>query len=134
MLGKIDLSVTELAQFNLNLTGNDIDTLSEKWEGMALVPALDGNLNDYFLFLGNDNDLQTANGLLTRADGTSLGYAAGLENDTTLLAFRVTIAPVPAALWLFAPAVLGLGRLQRHHVGTQTLPDTVVLELNPSTV
>lgn len=110
ILGKIDLGVTELEHFGVNLTANDINTLSEKWEGMALVPTLDGNPNDYFLFLGNDNDFQTASGFLTQADGTTLGYVADLENDTMLLAFRVTIAPVPV------PAARVFGRLKEQPV------------------
>lgn len=115
MLGRVDLGITELEQFGLNLAGNDINTLSEKWEGMALVPTLDGNLNDYFLFLGNDNDFQTATGFLTLADGSTLNYDAGLENDTMILAYRVTIQPVPlpAALCMFAPALAGLATFRR---------------------
>lgn len=115
MLGRVDLGITELEQFGLNLAANDSNTLSEKWEGMALVPTLDGNLNDYFLFVGNDNDFQTRTGSLTQADGTTLIYDAGLENDTMILAYRVTIqpVPVPAAVWLFASAVVGLGRFRR---------------------
>jgi hypothetical protein len=112
MLGKLDLSVTELEQFGLNLLANDGDanTLSEKWEALALVPTLDGHVNDYFLFLGNDNDFQTATGWLTLADGSAFGYDAGLENDTMLQAWRVTVAPVPVpgAVWLLGSALLPL--------------------------
>jgi hypothetical protein len=114
MLGKLDLGVTELEQFGLNLLGNDGDTntISEKWEGMALVPTNDGNPNDYFLFIGNDNDFQTTTGTLTQAGGTSMGYNAGLENDTMVLAYRVTIVPEPGslALLLGGVALLGLRR------------------------
>jgi hypothetical protein len=39
---------------------NDRNNLSEKWEGMALVPALDpANPQDFFLFVSNDNDFVT---------------------------------------------------------------------------
>ena len=115
MLGKIDLGDTEIGQFGLNLLGNDgdINTLSEKWEAMALVPTNDGNPNDYFLFIGNDNDFQTQTGLLTQADGTSLAYNAGLENDTMVLAYRVTIVPEPCSALLLlggGTALLGLRR------------------------
>ncbi len=115
MLGKLDLGVTELAQFGLNLLGNngDINTISEKWEAMALVPTNDGNPNDYFLFIGNDNDFQTQTGLLTQADGTSLGYDAGFENDNMVLAYRVTIVPEPCSALLLlgaGTALLGLRR------------------------
>ena len=35
LLGKLDLNITELAQFGLNLDAapGDLNTLSEKWEG-----------------------------------------------------------------------------------------------------
>jgi 2',3'-cyclic-nucleotide 2'-phosphodiesterase (5'-nucleotidase family) len=92
MLGKLDLGVTELEQFGLNFSANngDTNTLSEKWEGLSLVSTKDAaNPNDYFLFVGNDNDFQTATGSLNQADGTSLAYNAGLENDTMVLAYRV---------------------------------------------
>ena len=54
----------ELAKFGLhNGPPNDRDNLSEKWEGMALVPALDpANPSDFFLFITNDNDFITQNG------------------------------------------------------------------------
>ena len=125
ILGKLDLGITELEQFGLNLKPNDssdINSLSEKWEGMALVSALDAlNPNDYFLFLGNDNDFQTANGTLTRADGTPLSYNAGRENDTMLLAFRVSIVPgpsvpAPSALALLALGLVGACLRYRHRV------------------
>jgi hypothetical protein len=79
---------------------------------MALVPTNDGNPNDYFLFIGNDNDFQTTTGTLTQAGGTSMGYNAGLENDTMVLAYRVTIVPEPGslALLLGGVALLGLRR------------------------
>jgi hypothetical protein len=117
MLGKLDLGVTELEQFSLNLLANDGDmnTISEKWEGMALVPTLDGNPYDYFLFLGNDNDFQTTTGFLTQADGSTLAYDAGLNNDTMILAWRVSIqpVPVPAAVWLMGSALAGLYGVRR---------------------
>ena len=69
--------------------------------------------NDYFLFLGNDNDFQTSTGTLTRADGTSLNYDAGLENDTMLLAFRVSVVPEPGALALLTLGSLAMVGLQR---------------------
>ncbi len=70
-----------------------LDTLSEKWEGLALMPALDPDRpNDYFLFVANDNDFLTT-------DGFQAGeaYAAAFDNDTMFLAYRVRIAEVPAA-------------------------------------
>jgi hypothetical protein len=106
MLGKLDLGITELAQFGLNLLGNDGDdnTIAEKWEGLALVPTNDGT-GEYFLFIGNDNDFQTRTGTLLQADGTTLAYDAGLENDTMILAFRIAIIPEPSSLAMMAGAI-----------------------------
>ena len=127
MLGKLDLSVTELEQFGLNLNAapGELNTLSEKWEAMALVSALDPNApNDFFLFIGNDNDFLTQSGKLLDASGVLQNYDAGLENDTMLLAFRVSVVPEPAT-WLLLTAglavALGFGR-RRHGAWRRTAP------------
>lgn len=82
----------ELSRFGLvNGVVAGLDNLSEKWEGLALVPAMDPDApNDYFLFVANDNDFLTT-------DGFQVGqaYDAGFDNDTMFLAWRVTMAPVP---------------------------------------
>ncbi|HEY5892374.1 MAG TPA: esterase-like activity of phytase family protein [Chthoniobacterales bacterium] len=109
LLGKLDLGVTELEQFglNLNTAPGDINSLSEKWEGLSLVSANDPNApNDYFLFFGNDNDFLTGSGLMLNENGTPFSYDAGLENDTLLLAFRVQIIPEPGVM-----ALVGVGSL-----------------------
>jgi hypothetical protein len=81
---------TELTKFGLhNGPPNDRDDLSEKWEGMALVPALDPeNPNDFFLFITNDNDFITQNGYQV---GAPYKDASGLEVDTMILVYRVTL-------------------------------------------
>ncbi len=116
MLGKLDLGVTELEQFNLNLGANngDLNTISEKWEAMSLVPANDGT-GEFFLFVGNDNDFQTQTGTLIQANGTNVSYNAGLENDTMVLAFRVAVVPEPSSALLLASGagLLGLRRRLR---------------------
>ena len=104
MLGKLDLNIAEVAKFGLNLNAGpgDINTISEKWEGLGLVSCSDAaNPNDYFLFVGNDNDFQTATGKYMSANGTLLDYNAGLENDTVVLAYRVRfVQPLsPVNLW-----------------------------------
>lgn len=78
----------QLAKFGLNNGPQDnANTLSEKWEALALVPALDpATPNDWFLFVGNDNDFITTNGL---QDGTS--YAAAFDNDTMVLVYRLSL-------------------------------------------
>lgn len=85
----VDLNnAAQLAKFGLNNGPVDnVNTLSEKWEALALVPAFDpGAPNDWFLFVGNDNDFITTNGF---QDGAP--YAAALDNDNMVLVYRVTI-------------------------------------------
>ena len=111
LIGKLDLSVTELAQFgiNLNTAPGDINTLSEKWEAMSLVSALDPAApNDFFLFVANDNDFLTAQTKMFDANGVLQTYSNNLENDTVVLAYRVTIAPVPEVSTLAAGSAFTL--------------------------
>jgi hypothetical protein len=87
----IDINDTaELRKFGLhNGEPNDRNNLSEKWEGMTLVPALDpANPGDYFLFITNDNDFITQNGYQA---GAAYRDASGLEVDTMLLVYRITL-------------------------------------------
>ena len=84
----IDLNdKTQLDKFGLNNSANDnSDTLAEKWESLALVPALDASApDDFFLLVGNDNDFTTTDGF---QDGTS--YKASQNIDTMILAYRLT--------------------------------------------
>lgn len=110
------LNSTQLAKFNVELDTSGLPsayqvsklTLSEKWEGLSLVPAKDPNRpNDYFLFVGNDDDFLTSNGRIRGPDGTIVSYngfngysplrlpapvdSPNNENDTVFLAYRVTI-------------------------------------------
>ena len=80
----------ELSKFGLhNGPPNDSNNLSEKWEGMTLVPALDpANPNDFFLFVTNDNDFITQNGYQA---GAAYKDASGVEVDTMLLVYRITL-------------------------------------------
>jgi hypothetical protein len=107
------LNTNQLGKFNIQFdtgTGQVTKlTMGEKWEGMALVPAKDPtNPNDYFLFVGNDNDFLTSAGQIKGPDGTIVNYngfngypanripapvdSPNSENDTRILVFRVTIA------------------------------------------
>ena len=88
-------SMLELEKFylNINAAPGDTNSLSKKWKVLALVPARDPLApNDYFLFLGNDNDFLTTTGKYLDASGTLQNYDAGLENDTMILAYRVRIS------------------------------------------
>ena len=118
MLGKLDLSISELAQFglNLNTAPGDLNTLSEKWEGLSLVSAQDPSApRDYFLFIGNDNDFLSATGKYMDASGNLQSYNAGLENDTMILAWRVQIVPEPStyALGCLGTLVVAISRRRR---------------------
>lgn len=81
---------SQLAKFGLrNGPIDDNNNLSEKWEALSLVPALDPAApNDYFLFVGNDNDFITQSGL---QDGTAYAHPSGMENDSMLLVYRLTL-------------------------------------------
>lgn len=115
LLGKLDLTVSELSQFGLNLNNapGDANTISEKWEALSLVPANDPLApNDYFLFVGNDNDFLTRTGSYTDANGNLQTYDAGLENDTMVLAFRVSaVVPEPATNGAIAAVAMAVGGL-----------------------
>jgi hypothetical protein len=95
------IDAAQLAKFGLNTNDGSTATrtsatISEKWEGMALVSALDSTKpNDYFLFVANDNDFLTAKLKMKATDGTTVTTAGSLgvsvENDTMFLAYRVTL-------------------------------------------
>jgi len=68
---------------------NDRNNLSEKWEAMTLVSALDPAApDDYFLFVANDNDFITQDGFQA---GAPYKDASGADVDTMLLVYRVTL-------------------------------------------
>lgn len=81
---------SELNKFGLhNGEPNGRNNLSEKWEGMTLVPALDpANPQDFFLFVSNDNDFITQNGYQV---GASYKDESGADIDTLLLVYRLTL-------------------------------------------
>ena len=80
----------QLSKFGLhNGAPNDRDNLSEKWEGMALVPALDAaNPRDFFLFVMNDNDFITQRGYQV---GAPYKDESGADVDTLLLVYRIVL-------------------------------------------
>jgi len=95
--------ISELNRFGLtNGVLEGFDNLSEKWEGLALLPALDPTApRDWFLFVANDNDFLTTDGF-----HAGEAYSAEFDNDTMFLAYRVRITEVPEPA---APVSLLLG-------------------------
>jgi len=78
----------QLNKFGLHNGGaQDANLLAEKWEAMGLLPVLDAaKPDDFFLFVGNDNDFLTRNGYQVGA-----AYDAGTNVDTMLLVYRLTL-------------------------------------------
>ena len=113
------LNVQQLARFGLNINtvgaigvaslssipgasgvaAQNVNSLSEKWEALSVVPCLDAaNPNDYFLLVGNDNDFITADGKMlgTSYNGvvngtSSTGKEETVENKNRILVYRVTL-------------------------------------------
>jgi len=112
------LNVNQLARFGLNMntvstlgaaslaitpgvavTPQNVNSLSEKWEALSVVPCLDAaNPNDYFMLVGNDNDFitstgtmlgQSYNGVVTPTSGS--GSSETVENKNRILVYRVTL-------------------------------------------
>jgi hypothetical protein len=83
------LDTRELGRFGLNTRDPaDVRTLSEKWEGLALVPVGDPTApDDFFLFVGNDNDFKAPHAI---HNDTALGPNAVVV-DTMVLVWRVTL-------------------------------------------
>jgi hypothetical protein len=74
---------------NGNGTPNDGNDLYEKWESLAVVPVDDPHApNDYFLFVGSDNDFITQDGSMV---GVPYHDASGFNVDTLVLVYRVTL-------------------------------------------
>jgi len=81
---------TQLSRFGLhNGAPSDSNDLYEKWESMAVVPVGDRQApNDYFLFVGSDNDFITQDGHMA---GQTYQDATGANVDTLVLVYRVTL-------------------------------------------
>ncbi|MEI9888612.1 MAG: esterase-like activity of phytase family protein [Rhizomicrobium sp.] len=63
--------------------------ISEKWEGMALVPVLEENApQDFFLFVSNDNDFLTPSGCVMPG---VVNCNSAVENDNMVLVWRLTL-------------------------------------------
>ncbi len=123
------LNPTQLARVGMNLTRLPLSTpttLSEKIEAMALAPVLEeGAPQDFFLFVGNDNDFQATAGRFNGAAAT-LGAGDGTgSNDSVMLVYRLTLPTYvdPQALQamnLTAPDVLYGTRMAMNGLGRST--------------
>ena len=80
----------QLARFGLhNGAPNDSSNLYEKWESMALAPIRDPRApDDYFLFVGSDNDFITQDGMMA---GKPYQDASGANVDSVVLVYRVQL-------------------------------------------
>jgi hypothetical protein len=100
------LNTFDLSRFGLNTNisaqfpNGDSNTLSEKWEGMSLLPDLStADPTDFFLFLANDNDFLTSNGTMVTIDGQTSHYSDAIDNDTMFMVYRVSIPTPGAECW-----------------------------------
>jgi hypothetical protein len=92
------LNPVQLARLGMNLftAPSDRFSLSEKWEALAVAPALDPAApNDVFLLVGNDNDFLTGkgqvNGQTFDAGLTNAKGSGGGDNDSVILVYRLTL-------------------------------------------
>ena len=79
-----------LDQRQLARVGLTTHDLSEKWEAMDIVPALDpDHPDDHFLLVGNDNDFIARH---CRMSGRPCD--ADIDNDNRILVYRIGLPPV----------------------------------------
>jgi len=102
------LNPAQLAKFGLNTapSNQNVNTLSEKWEALSVVPLNDPAApNDYLLLVGNDNDFRAPivyhNGV---AVGTNTVFA-----DNMLLAFRIGADATAPTIACPAPGTVNAG-------------------------
>jgi hypothetical protein len=123
------LNPTQLARVGMNITRLPVSTpttLSEKIEAMALAPVLEENApQDFFLFVGNDNDFQGTNIQFNGVPGTSGALDGSGNNDSVLMVYRLSLPtyvdPMAlAALNATAPAMLYGTRLALAGLGAST--------------
>lgn len=83
------LDPAQLGRFGLNLSTNwDNNTLSEKWESLALIPCNESSSpHDFLLLTCNDNDF-LAHEIYVNGHPVMTN---SLYSDTRMLAFRVTL-------------------------------------------
>ena len=90
------INPTQLGRFglNTNTAPSNINSVSEKLEGMTLVPVLEENApQDFYLLIGNDNDFETSNGAINGQsyDASLSGPGGTGNNEPTILVYRLTL-------------------------------------------
>lgn len=88
------LQASEISKYGLNNTASDTNSITEKWEGLGLIPLKDAaNPEDYLLLVGTDNDLTAPvvyhNGIALATNTAPL--------DTLIMAWRITLPGVGEA-------------------------------------
>ncbi|KIO17674.1 hypothetical protein M407DRAFT_84740 [Tulasnella calospora MUT 4182] len=85
---------TQLSRFGVHNGGNfDQQLIAGKWEGTALASCKDSEYpDDYFLFVGADNDFNTLDGTMV---GQPYSTSYGQDVDNQFLVYRVTLPMVP---------------------------------------
>jgi hypothetical protein len=107
------LNSTQLARFGVNLNANNsqnTSSLSGKWEALGIAPVLDAAApNDYFLFVGNDNDFLATSCTMPLSNGTS-NCDGAYNNDQRVLVYRLTLPTYVNSAYL--DAMTAQGRVQ----------------------
>ena len=89
------LNPVQLARVGMNVTRLPLTnptSIGEKWEAMALAPVLEeGAPQDFFLFVGNDNDFQGTAISFNGVPATSGALDGTGNNDSILLVYRLTL-------------------------------------------
>src|SRR5262249_8940979 len=123
------LDKTQLAKFGLNIKGSpDSNTLTEKWEGLGLIPNLSTpEPDDFYLLVGNDNDFLASHIIHNGAEvGTSPFTQANmmLAYDVTLPGAAPQNPPDSLPTWCFLASAGGLALYRRVARGgdSQVLP------------
>lgn len=103
------LDLADLSKFGLNLNqfgSQDQNTISEKWEGLSIIDAVDTSyLGDFYLLVGNDNDFKAASVV---HNGEVVGTNA-VTVDNMILVYHIIPSP-GAGLTMGLGALVGLRR------------------------
>ena len=111
------LDAAQLAKFGLNTNAAaDENSLSEKWEGLGLIPNLSTPAtDDFYLLIGNDNDFLSKEIV---HNGIQVG-SSPFAQDNLVLAYEVvlpgarTSVPDSIPAWFSGVAMVGMLALRR---------------------